>query len=158
MTRGRSIRTCNVILSLSFPLLLTYLVLPVCATAEPPRASLRQWLEDPRFDQQAVHRLDHWAGQQSDHRQDLPGLRFLDSGDNGPVGGSREGDMSGRNNRIVGTTLFASGIFLCSWGITEWEIQEYQCCPARNTGNVVKIVAGIVLINAGLMYLLGVND
>jgi hypothetical protein len=67
-----------------------------------------------------------------------------------------EGDSRART--IVGTSLLGSGIFLCSWGITSWEVEEYQCCPARNTGNVVKIVAGLVLINAGLIYLLEVMD
>jgi hypothetical protein len=65
---------------------------------------------------------------------------------------------SGRSRMIIGGTLLGSGIFLCSWGITAWEIEEYQCCPARNTGNVVKIVAGVVLINAGLIHLLGEGD
>jgi len=63
-----------------------------------------------------------------------------------------------RAQKIVGASLLGSGIFLCSWGITSWEVEEYQCCPARNTGNVVKIVAGVVLINAGLIYLLEVMD
>ena len=150
MTRGRCIPTRKAISSVSLILLLVYLVVPACVDAGPPRASLRLWLHAPGFDRQ--------AGQQLDHAQDLPGLRFLDSGNDGPEGGSPEGDISRRNDLIVGTSLFVSGVFLCSWGITEWEIQEYQCCPARNTGNVVKIVAGIVLINAGLTYLLGVND
>jgi hypothetical protein len=66
------------------------------------------------------------------------------------------GDSQAR--KIVGTSLLGSGIFLCSWGITSWEVEEYQCCPANNTGNVVKIVAGIILINAGLIYLLEVMD
>lgn len=65
---------------------------------------------------------------------------------------------SGRSRTIIGGTLLGSGIFLCSWGVTAWEIEEYQCCPARNTGNVVKIVAGVVLINAGLIHLLGDGD
>jgi len=63
-----------------------------------------------------------------------------------------------RANTIVGASLLGSGIFLCSWGIASWEVEEYQCCPARNTGNVVKIIAGVVLINAGLIYLLEVMD
>lgn len=74
-----------------------------------------------------------------------------------PAGG-RAGDVDSRASKIVGATLLGSGIFLCSWGITSWEVEEYQCCPARNTGNVVKIVAGVVLINAGLIYLLEVMD
>jgi len=56
--------------------------------------------------------------------------------------------------KIASASLLVSGILLCSWGITSWEIEEYQCCPARNTGNVVKIVAGVLLINAGLLYFL----
>jgi hypothetical protein len=59
-----------------------------------------------------------------------------------------------RDSKIIGVSLLGSGLFLCSWGISAWEVEEYQCCPAHNTGNVVKIVAGIVLINAGLIYLL----
>ena len=71
--------------------------------------------------------------------------------------GSKEGSGSGedqRNSRIIGVTLLGSGLFLCSWGISSWEVEEYQCCPAHNTGNVVKIVAGVILLNAGLIYLL----
>jgi hypothetical protein len=69
-----------------------------------------------------------------------------------------DGRDDARDRTIVGVSLFGSGIFLCSWGITSWEVEEYQCCPARNTGNVVKIVAGVILINAGLIYLLDVMD
>jgi hypothetical protein len=78
-----------------------------------------------------------------------------------PSEGAGEGPHRPDDSRartIVGASLLGSGIFLCSWGITSWEIEEYQCCPARNTGNVVKIVAGVVLINAGLIYLLEVMD
>jgi len=63
-----------------------------------------------------------------------------------------------RNRNIVGTGLFASGLFLSSWGITSWQMKEDQCCPPRNTENVIKIVVGIVLIDAGLVYLLGGAD
>jgi hypothetical protein len=63
-----------------------------------------------------------------------------------------------RNANIVGTGLFASGIFLCSWGITSWQMKEDRCCPPRNSENVIKIVVGIVLIDAGLVYLLGGAD
>ena len=76
-------------------------------------------------------------------------------------GGSGENDRQEDDSTartIVGASLLGSGIFLCSWGITSWEVEEYQCCPARNTGNVVKIVAGVVLLNAGLIYLLEVMD
>jgi hypothetical protein len=63
-----------------------------------------------------------------------------------------------RNANIVGTGLFASGLFLCSWGITSWQMKEDQCCPPRNAENVIKIVVGIVLVDAGLVYLLGGAD
>jgi len=63
-----------------------------------------------------------------------------------------------RNAKIVGTTLFATGIFLASWGITSWQRDEDQCCPPRNSENVIKITVGIVLIDAGLVYLLGGVD
>ncbi|MGQ9604381.1 MAG: hypothetical protein ACUVUU_09310 [bacterium] len=56
-------------------------------------------------------------------------------------------------SRFVGYTMLASGLFLSSWGIVSWEIREYQECPPRNTDNVIKIVAGILLINAGLFYI-----
>lgn len=78
-------------------------------------------------------------------------------------GGAGDRDRSAgrrelRDNRIVGTSFFASGVFLCSWGITSWQDEEYQCCPPRNTENVIKIVVGVVLLNAGLFYLLGGAD
>ena len=76
-------------------------------------------------------------------------------------GGSGEDDRQEDDSTariIVGASLLGSGILLCSWGIASWEVEEYQCCPARNTGNVVKIVAGVVLLNAGLIYLLEVMD
>jgi hypothetical protein len=77
----------------------------------------------------------------------------------GSGGGERDKDeeQSRRATRIVGSSLLVSGVFLCSWGIASWEVREYQCCPPRNTGNIVKIVAGVVLINAGLIYLLGAD-
>ena len=59
-----------------------------------------------------------------------------------------------RTKTIVGTSLFGSGIFLCSWGIASWETDDTQCCPTNNTQNVIKIVVGILLLNAGLVYLL----
>jgi hypothetical protein len=59
---------------------------------------------------------------------------------------------------IIGGSLFASGIFLCSWGITSWQTSDTQCCPPRNTENVAKIVTGIVLLNAGLIFLLEGSD
>ncbi len=83
----------------------------------------------------------------------LPTLSLEDSG-------SRKGEPDGRQDRdrkrckIAGCSLFVSGILLCSWGISSWEVEEYQCCPARNTDNVIKIVAGVLLINAGLIYLM----
>ena len=76
----------------------------------------------------------------------------------GEAGEHQVEDTDSRAHKIVGASLLGSGIFLCSWGITSWEVEEYQCCPARNTGNVVKIVAGVLLINAGLIYLLEVMD
>jgi hypothetical protein len=81
--------------------------------------------------------------------------------DEGDKGGNEAEDQDGpsdRSQRILGCSLLASGLFLCSWGISSWEISEYQCCPARNTYNVVKIVSGVVLLNAGLVYLLDVDD
>jgi hypothetical protein len=86
--------------------------------------------------------------------EDEPGGHHNPGTGAGPPG--QEGDS--RAGKIVGISLLGSGIFLCSWGIASWEIEEYQCCPARNTGNVVKIVAGVVLINAGLIYLLEALD
>ncbi len=70
-----------------------------------------------------------------------------------------EGDPSGdpeqtRARMIAGASLFGSGIFLCSWGITSWETDDTQCCPTNNTQNVIKIVVGVLLLNAGLIYLL----
>mgnify|MGYP001598205963 CR=1 FL=1 len=67
------------------------------------------------------------------------------------------GDRKSRspNPKIVGGSMFASGLFLCSWGITSWQRKEDQCCPPRNTENVLKIIVGLVLVNAGLAYLLG---
>jgi hypothetical protein len=59
-----------------------------------------------------------------------------------------------RNKKIVGAAMFASGVFLCSWGIVDWQTSDTQCCPARNTENVAKIVVGVVLVNAGLVYLI----
>ncbi len=59
-----------------------------------------------------------------------------------------------RERKLVGGCFLASGLFLCSWGIISWQVSEYQCCPARNTENVMKIIVGVVFINAGLYYLL----
>jgi hypothetical protein len=79
-----------------------------------------------------------------------------------PGEGSGEGQADTRaerwNAKLIGTTFFASGLFLCSWGIASWQVDEYQCCPPRNTENVIKIVVGVVLLNAGLFYLLGGAD
>jgi hypothetical protein len=61
---------------------------------------------------------------------------------------------SAGTSRVIGISLLGTGLFLCSWGIASWEVREYQCCPAHNTGNVVKIVAGLLVLNAGLIYLL----
>lgn len=69
-----------------------------------------------------------------------------DAGQGGP-------DRS-RAKTIVGASLFGSGIFLCSWGIVAWQTDDTQCCPTNNTQNVIKIVMGVLLLNAGLIYLL----
>ena len=63
-----------------------------------------------------------------------------------------------RNSKIIGSSCFASGLLLCSWGISSWQVREFQECPPRNTENVIKIVVGVVLINAGLIFLLGGAD
>jgi hypothetical protein len=102
------------------------------------------------------------GGRTFESRLDPPTIPLI-SGDAGngedtAEGGRTESGPSDRARMIIGGTLLGSGIFLCSWGITAWEVQEYQSCPARNTGNVVKIVAGIMLVNAGLIYLLGDGD
>jgi hypothetical protein len=68
------------------------------------------------------------------------------------------GDRGSRNTKIIGCSLFSSGVFLCSWGISSWQLEEDQCCPARNTENVIKIIVGVVMVNAGLVYLLGGAD
>lgn len=65
---------------------------------------------------------------------------------------------AGERSQLVGYTMLGSGLLLCSWGIISWQIKEYQDCPPRNTDNVIKIVAGILLINAGLFYLFGGCD
>lgn len=61
---------------------------------------------------------------------------------------------SGTGKKIAGGIMFGSGILLCSWGILDWQTSDTQCCPARNTENVAKIVVGVVLVNAGLVYLI----
>lgn len=68
---------------------------------------------------------------------------------------SKDDQHGSGSSKILGTSLFISGVFLCSWGIASWQVEEYQCCPPRNTENVIKIVVGVVLVNAGLLYLLG---
>lgn len=83
---------------------------------------------------------------------DLPTLNF--EGGSSAKNGS-QGDQRGQGScKIVAGSLFVSGLLLCSWGISSWEVEKYQCCPARNTDNVIKIVAGVLLINAGLLYLI----
>ncbi len=69
----------------------------------------------------------------------------------GAQGGTEE---SGTAEKVVGGIMFGSGVLLCSWGIVDWQTSESQCCPAHNTENVAKIVVGVVLINAGLVYLI----
>ena len=68
-------------------------------------------------------------------------------------------EESGKRNakKIMGASLFGSGIFLCSWGIASWQTDDTQCCPTNNTQNVIKIVIGVLLLNAGLIYLLEVQ-
>ena len=70
------------------------------------------------------------------------------------VGEEEEGDGSGSAEKFVGAVMFGSGLFLCSWGIVDWQSGDTQCCPARNTENVAKIIVGVVLVNAGLVYLI----
>jgi hypothetical protein len=79
-----------------------------------------------------------------------PNMEFLSDGEDDPAGDS---DRT-RTRTIVGASLFGSGIFLCSWGIVSWQTDDTQCCPTNNTQNVVKIVVGVLLLNAGLVYLL----
>jgi len=68
-------------------------------------------------------------------------------------------DPGGRASRnLIGGSFFASGLFLCSWGIVSWQMREDQCCPPRNTENALKIIVGVVMINAGLFYFLGGAD
>ena len=76
----------------------------------------------------------------------------------GPGDGQADERAVHRNSKVIGTSFFASGVFLCSWGIASWQVEEYQSCPPRNTENVIKIVVGVVLLNAGLFYLLGGAD
>ena len=92
--------------------------------------------------------VDHAIFADGSGPKDEPGPRLEGSGV------EAKGAPDARASRIIGVSLLGSGLFLCSWGISAWEVEEYQCCPAHNTGNVVKIVAGVVLINAGLIYLL----
>jgi hypothetical protein len=77
-----------------------------------------------------------------------PSTEFLEE-----AGADPSGDED-RTRTIVGTSLFGSGIFLCSWGIASWQTDDTQCCPTNNTQNVIKIVVGLLLLNAGLVYLL----
>jgi len=77
------------------------------------------------------------------------------------LSGSPAGKSSQRhraNAKIVGSSFMGSGVLLCGWGIISWEFEEDQCCPTRNTENILKIIVGVVLVNAGLAYLLGVLD
>jgi hypothetical protein len=94
------------------------------------------------------------ARSDSTYRHIFP-VRDGEGGGNADEGGA---EGSGRTAKILGSSLLVSGIFLCSWGISSWQVSEYQNCPAENTDNVIKIVVGIVLVNAGLIYLLGGND
>ena len=83
-----------------------------------------------------------------------------ESGDDGEkgnqvlVGEEEEAEGSGTGAKIAGAIMLGSGVFLCSWGMVDWQTSDSQCCPARNTENVAKIVVGVVLLNAGLVYLI----
>lgn len=70
------------------------------------------------------------------------------AGDEGEYGGSERG------KKTAGAIMFGSGVLLCSWGIVDWQTDDTQCCPARNTENVAKLLVGVVLVNAGLVYLI----
>ena len=94
-------------------------------------------------------------------RYRLPEVTELDDVDADPepdgsgLSGDKEdarGSESGK--KIAGAVMFGSGVLLCSWGIMDWQTDDTQCCPARNTENVAKIVVGVVLVNAGLVYLI----
>jgi hypothetical protein len=79
-----------------------------------------------------------------------PGMEMLKDAE-----ADQDGDGDRRRGKtIVGASLFGSGIFLCSWGIASWQTDDTQCCPTNNTQNVIKIVVGVLLFNAGLVYLL----
>jgi hypothetical protein len=75
-------------------------------------------------------------------------------GDQVLAGEEEEDEGSGTGAKIAGAIMFGSGVLLCSWGIVDWQTADTQCCPARNTENVAKIVVGVVLLNAGLVYLI----
>jgi hypothetical protein len=120
-------------------LLVLHLALPPGAAAGLPagiRASITDWEPD----------------------EDLPSPRIPYLSSDGPEASEAGDGGVTQKSKIVGYSLLVSGIGLCSWGIASWEVEKYQNCPARNTGNVVKIVGGVLLLNAGLIYLLGGND
>lgn len=82
-----------------------------------------------------------------------------DGGERAESGGelaAEEAEYGGseRGKKTTGGIMFGSGVLLCSWGIVDWQTDDTQCCPARNTENVAKILVGAVLINAGLVYLI----
>jgi len=94
-------------------------------------------------------------------RYKLPDISVVgESGDDGEkgnqvlVGEEEEAEGSGTGAKIAGAIMLGSGVFLCSWGMVDWQTSDSQCCPARNTENVAKIVVGVVLLNAGLVYLI----
>jgi hypothetical protein len=70
------------------------------------------------------------------------------------AGEAEEGGDSETGKKVAGAIMLGSGILLCSWGIVDWQTADTQCCPARNTENVAKLVVGVVLVNAGLVYLI----
>ena len=94
-------------------------------------------------------------------RYRLPELSGLNADEDAPgvssaaiEGGAVEDGGTGAGKKVAGAVMFGSGVLLCTWGIVDWETDDTQCCPAGNTENVAKIVVGVVLINAGLVYLI----
>jgi hypothetical protein len=120
-------------------LLVLHVSMPPNAAGGPPRS--------------IAYSLADWN---PDKQEPLPRIPLLGSDD--PEAREGRSGEAERANKIVGSSLLISGLLMCSWGIASWEVEKYQCCPANNTGNVVKIVAGVILFNAGLIYLLTDGD
>jgi hypothetical protein len=93
-------------------------------------------------------------------RYRLPDVSEVGDGGEGAESGgelaAEEAEYGGseRGKKTAGGIMFGSGVLLCSWGIVDWQTDDTQCCPARNTENVAKVLVGAVLINAGLVYLI----